>query len=144
MHLFTIGFTQKKAEEFFTLLAEAGVKRVVDIRLNNVSQLAGFAKRDDLRYFLKAIHGIDYIHIPELAPTKEIMDDFKKKKVDWATYKKRFTGLMTRRNVADGLAGKLFDGDCLLCSEAAAEQCHRSLVAGFLAHKWGGLDIIHL
>ena len=134
MQLFTIGFTKKTAEHFFNLLAEASVKRVVDIRLNNVSQLAGFAKQDDLRFFLKTIHGIDYIHISELAPTKEIMDDFKKKKVDWATYKKRFTQLISRRNTADHLKGKLFDKDCLLCSEAKAEYCHRRLVAEFLIH----------
>ena len=144
MQLFTIGFTQKTAEQFFDLLAEAGVRRIVDIRLNNVSQLAGFTKRDDLRYFLKAIHDIDYIHIPELAPTKEIMDDFKKKKIDWATFKKRFTGLMTQRKVADDLKGKLLERDCLLCSEARADQCHRSLVAGYLEKKWGDINTIHL
>ena len=144
MKLFTIGFTQKTAEQFFNLLAEAGVKRVVDIRLNNVSQLAGFAKRDDLRFFLKTILHIDYIHISELAPTKDIMDDFKKKKVDWATYKKHFIGLITRRNVADHLRGKLLDRDCLLCSEARAEYCHRRLVAEFLKKKWDTVDIVHL
>ena len=144
MQLFTIGFTQKTAEQFFNLLAEGGVKRIVDIRLNNVSQLAGFAKRDDLRFFLKTILDIDYVHISELAPTKEIMNDFKKKKVDWATYKKHFIGLISRRNIADHLKGRLFDRDCLLCSEARAEYCHRRLVAEFLAKKWGDVDIVHL
>ena len=144
MQLFTIGFTKKTAEQFFNLLKDAGVKRVVDIRLNTVSQLAGFAKKDDLRYFLKTIHGIDYIHISELAPTKEIMNDFKKKKVDWATYKKHFVGLISQRNVADQLKGRLFDKDCLLCSEAKAEYCHRRLVAEFLQKKWGNIDIVHL
>ncbi|MDQ1336941.1 MAG: hypothetical protein QG552_3891, partial [Thermodesulfobacteriota bacterium] len=88
--LFTIGFTQKPAEAFFNRLSKAGVKRVIDIRLNNVSQLAGFAKRDDFRFFLKAICGIDYIHLPELAPTQEVMDRFKKKKGEWSTYERDF------------------------------------------------------
>ena len=70
MRLFTIGFTKKSAEGFFTNLSKAGVKRVIDIRLNNMSQLAGFTKRDDLRYFLRTICNIDYIHLPELAPNK--------------------------------------------------------------------------
>lgn len=144
MHLFTIGFAKKTAEHFFDLLEKAGVKRVVDIRLNNVSQLAGFATRDDLRFFLKAIGGIDYIHVPELAPTKEVMNDFKKKKVDWDTFQKRFTRLMSQRKIAAGMQGRLFHKDCLLCSEAKAEQCHRSLVAEYLKKKWGDVEIVHL
>ncbi|MEK7795402.1 MAG: DUF488 domain-containing protein, partial [Candidatus Hydrogenedentota bacterium] len=117
MKLFTIGFTQHSAEEFFTLLAEAGVRRVVDVRLNNTSQLAAFAKARDLEYFLRAIADIKYVHIPDLAPTQDILDDFKKKKGDWAEYERKFRALMVERDIA-GIATKaLRDGDCLLCSE---------------------------
>ena len=92
--IFTIGFTKKTAEEFFAKLQAAGVKRVIDIRLNNVSQLAGFSKKDDLRYFLRAIAGIDYLHVPELAPTQDILDAYKKHKGDWSVYETEFMKLM--------------------------------------------------
>jgi len=144
MKLFTIGFTQKSAEAFFGRLSRAGVKRVIDIRLNNVSQLAGFAKRDDLRYFLKAICGIDYIHLPELAPTQEILDHFKKKKGDWSAYEKEFRSLLSQRKPEETLSRDLFDSGCLLCSEDRPDHCHRRLVAEHLAKKWGNLEIFHL
>jgi uncharacterized protein (DUF488 family) len=144
INLFTIGFTQKPAEEFFNRLQRAGVKRVIDIRLNNVSQLAGFAKRDDLRYFLKAIGGIDYIHMPELAPTQEIMDNFKKKKGDWSAYEKAFQSLLRQRKPEETLLRDLFDNACLLCSEDKPDHCHRRLVAEHLAKTWGGVKIVHL
>lgn len=144
MKLFTIGFTQKSAETFFGRLSRAGVKRVIDIRLNNVSQLAGFAKRDDLRYFLKAICGIDYIHLPELAPTQEILDHFKKKKGDWSAYEKEFRSLLSQRKPEETLSRDLFDSACLLCSEDRPDHCHRRLVAEHLAKKWGNLEIVHL
>ncbi|MDD9860652.1 MAG: DUF488 domain-containing protein [Nitrospira sp.] len=86
MRLFTIGFTKKSAEGFFTKLSEGGARRVVDVRLNNVSQLAGFAKRQDLEYFLRELCGIDYVHLPELAPTKEMLDGYKKHKGGWEKY----------------------------------------------------------
>jgi uncharacterized protein (DUF488 family) len=144
MKLFTIGFTRKTAERFFSTLKAAGVQRVVDIRLNNVSQLAGFAKRDDLCYFLATICGIDYIHVPELAPTRDLLDNFKKKKGDWAVYERTFNNLIAGRNIARKYKGKIFDGDCLLCSEATPDHCHRRLVAEYLQKKWGGVDIVHL
>ena len=144
MQLFTIGFTQKTAQTFFNTLCAAGVKRVVDIRLNNVSQLAGFAKRDDLRYFLKTICGIDYIHVPEMAPTKELMDNYKKKKGDWTVYEKTFKALMAERNIARKFKGGIDDGDCFLCSEASPDHCHRRLVAEYLQKKWGSVAITHL
>jgi len=142
--LFTIGFTKKSAEKFFTMLDKAGVKRVVDVRLNNSSQLAGFAKRDDLRYFLKAICNIDYIHIPELAPTKEILDEYKKNKGDWSVYEPHFLSLMAERRIEDEMAGKITDGDCLLCSEHEPAQCHRRLVAEYLNDKWGNIEAEHI
>jgi len=142
--LFTIGFTKKPAEAFFGRLCKTGVKRIIDIRLNNVSQLAGFAKRDDLRYFLKAICGIDYLHMPELAPTQEIMDDFKKKKGDWAVYEKAFTSLLKERRPEETLSRDLLDHACLLCSEDKPDHCHRRLVAEHLARHWGDVEIVHL
>jgi uncharacterized protein (DUF488 family) len=142
--LFTIGFTRKSAESFFTRLSKAGVKRMIDIRLNNVSQLAGFAKRDDLRYFLKALCKIDYVHLPELAPTKEIMDNFKKKKGKWSVYEKDFRGLLKDRRPEKTLTKDLFESACLLCSEDRPDNCHRRLVAEHLADKWGDVEIVHL
>ena len=144
IHLFTMGFTKKPAEAFFGRLSKASIKRVIDIRLNNVSQLAGFAKRDDLRYFLKAICGIDYIHLPELAPTQEIMDNFKKKKGDWSIYEKAFKSLLKQRKPEEAFSKDLFDKACLLCSEDRPDHCHRRLVAEHLAKKWGGVEIVHL
>ena len=144
IQLFTIGFTKKSAEVFFTRLLKAGVKRIIDIRLNNVSQLAGFAKRDDLRYFLKALGKIEYIHIPELLPTKEILDNSKKEKGKWLVYERDFKDLLERRRPEETLSGDLFDRACLLCSEDRPEQCHRRLVAEYLANKWPNVKIFHL
>ena len=130
--VFTIGFTKKKAEAFFTRLMRAGVKRVIDIRLNNVSQLAGFAKRDDLRYFLQAIGGIDYMHRPDLAPTQEILDAFKKNKGSWPAYERDFLALLSARGVEKAITPDLLHEACLLCSEEKPAQCHRRLVAEYL------------
>jgi hypothetical protein len=87
INLFTIGFTQKNAQKFFESLKKSGVKRVIDTRLNNISQLAGFTKKTDLEYFLKTIGDIEYVHILDLAPTKDILDEYKKNKGDWGVYK---------------------------------------------------------
>jgi uncharacterized protein (DUF488 family) len=144
MRLFTIGFTKKNAKQFFTLLQQAGVRRVVDVRLNNSSQLAGFAKRDDLRYFLKAIAGIDYLHLPELAPTQEMLDAFKKNKGDWSDYVSEFLPLMSERRIEKTVAGQLQDGDCLLCSEHSPDQCHRKLVLDYLTSRGIDLEVQHL
>lgn len=144
MRLFTIGFTKKTAEEFFTLLQRARVNRVVDIRLNNTSQLAGFAKGRDLRYFLHAIGGLDYLHCPELAPTQEILDDFKKNKGSWSDYERSFTDLLAARRAGDAGAAFLADGDCLLCSEPTPEHCHRRLVADYLEKHLPDVEVIHL
>jgi uncharacterized protein (DUF488 family) len=142
--LYTIGFTRKSAETFFTRLIEAGVKRVVDIRLNNVSQLAGFTKKDDLAYFLRAIGGIDYRHLPLLAPTQEILDAYKKRKGDWAAYEEQFGRLMAERRIETALAPEELERACLLCSEPTPEHCHRRLVAEYLRARWTGVEIIHL
>jgi uncharacterized protein (DUF488 family) len=144
MKIFTIGFTKKSAELFFAKLKSAGVKRLIDIRLNNVSQLAGFAKQDDLRYFAKTICNIDYVHLPDLAPTKDILDTYKKDNGDWQLYQSNFLGLMKIRRVEDNVPRALLDGGCLLCSEDKPDHCHRRLVAEYLKEKWGKVEIEHL
>lgn len=142
--LHTIGFTKKKAKTFFEVLKKAHVKRVIDIRLNNVSQLAGFAKRDDLTFFLKELCGCDYQHLPLMAPTKNILDDYKKKKIGWSEYEVQFDKLMEERKVETMITRDELDGACLLCSEPTAERCHRRLVAEYLKEKLGNIDIKHL
>lgn len=144
IHLYTIGFTKKSAEDFFTKLSRAGVKQLIDVRLNNVSQLAGFAKKDDLRYFLKSICNIDYIHITDLAPTQDILDEFKKNKGEWSIYERKFLQLMRSRKIEETLKQSLFDGGCLLCSEEKPHHCHRRLVAEYLQQQWGNLKIEHI
>jgi uncharacterized protein (DUF488 family) len=142
--LFTIGFTKKTAAAFFTKLQQAGVKRLIDVRLNNNSQLAGFSKRDDLAYFLKSITGIEYVHLLDLAPTQEILDRYKKVDKDWPAYERDFLKLMAGRHIETALSPNLLDGGCLLCSEDKPEHCHRRLVAEYLREKWGGVTIRHL
>lgn len=144
MKLFTIGFTKKKAERFFGLLSASGAKRIVDVRLHNVSQLAGFAKRDDLRYFLSEICGMGYVHLPELAPTKEILDNYRKRNGDWQAYEVQFLDLMQQRQIAQSVDQDIVSDSCLLCSEDRPHRCHRRLVAEYLDDQWGGVEIIHL
>jgi uncharacterized protein (DUF488 family) len=144
LDLFTIGFTKKTAEDFFNLLKKSGVKRVIDTRLNNDSQLAGFKKKNDLAYFLKTIADIDYVHLPELAPTKDILDEYKKNKGDWETYEDRFYKLIEKRKIETQVSPDLIDGACLLCSEAKPHHCHRRLLAEYLNGKWGNIKIHHL
>ena len=144
MRLFTIGFTKKTAAKFFGLLRGSGAKRVVDVRLNNVSQLAGFAKKDDLAYFLKEVAAMDYVHVPELAPTQEMLDAYKKEKGDWRLYEQRFLGLMRERKIEENLPRSIFEGGCLLCSEDKPHQCHRRLVAEYLQQHWGDVEVKHL
>ena len=144
MRIFTIGFTKKSAETFFTRLTGAGVSRLVDVRLNNVSQLAGFSKKDDLRYFTKSICNIDYIHLPELAPTAEILDPYKKaKNGDWQLYERQFLDLMRARHI-ETTSREVLDGGCLLCSEEKPHHCHRRLVAEYLREQWGDVQIEHI
>src|SRR5438105_409506 len=123
----TIGFTKKDAERFFNLLREASVKRIVDVRLNNEGQLSGFAKRRDLAYFLKTILGIDYVHLPILAPTEEMLSAYKKQKGSWSDYEKRFLDLMSERQIERHVDPKIVDDGCLLCSEEKPHHCHRKV-----------------
>lgn len=144
MRLFTIGFTKKSAQQFFSSLTAHGVTRLIDVRLNNVSQLAAFAKKDDLRYFSQAICGIEYRHVPLLAPTAEILDPYKKAKGDWALYERQFLDLMRERRIEETLSASGLDNGCLLCSEEKPHHCHRRLVAEYLHEKWGGVDVVHI
>jgi uncharacterized protein (DUF488 family) len=144
MKIFTIGFTKKTAEQFFTRLQKAGVKRLVDVRLNNTSQLASFAKAKDLEYFLKVIDGIDFIHSPILAPTPDILESYKKKKGPWNDFERGFLKILEQRRIAEVMIGKIRDGDCLLCSEDTPERCHRRLIVEHLKREWGDMEIIHI
>ncbi len=142
--LFTIGFTGKTAEDFFERLRRVGVRRLVDTRLNNVSQLAGFTKKRDLAYFLRTIANIDYVHEVQLAPTKDILDDYKKKRTPWDEYERLFLNLMESRRPDQRLRPEDLDHACLLCSEPTPEHCHRRLVCEFLKTHWSDVDIRHL
>ncbi len=144
MKVFTIGFTKKSAREFFDRLRRPGLRRLLDVRLNNVSQLAGFSKRDDLLYFCEAILSIQYLHLPELAPTQAMLDDFRKNHAEWTDYETKFLSLMAERKVQNSLAREVIDGGCLLCSEPTPEHCHRRLVAEYLQRQWGDVEIEHI
>ncbi len=144
MRVFTIGFTKKSARRFFELLRKSGAKRVVDVRLKNVSQLAGFAKKDDLAYFLKEICGIEYVHLPELAPTQEILDEYKKRNGDWRTYETRFLALMKQRRIEETVPREIIADGCLLCSEDKPHHCPRRLIAEYLKQLWGDVEVNHL
>ncbi len=149
MVIYTIGFTKKSAEQFFGLLKKNNVRYLIDIRLNNSSQLAGFAKGRDLKYFLRELLGIGYIHDTKLSPTKEILDDYKNKLISWNEYEKKFIKLLEERNIRNHVIDNLYevlDGCCLLCSEETAEKCHRRLVAEYIQRVFCNeeIKIIHL
>ena len=142
--LFTIGFTKRNAETFFGTLKRSGIVKLIDIRLNNVSQLAGFTKKDDLVYFLKQTCDCDYVHKPFLAPTKEILDAYRKKEITWPEYEKRFNDLLISRKANALISSSELHMACLLCSEATPEKCHRRLVADFFKNSFENIEIIHL
>ena len=142
--IFTIGFTKTTAQNFFDRLRDSGARKLVDVRLNNVSQLAGFAKKDDLRFFANELCNMSYRHEPDMAPTKDILDDFKKRKeMTWEDYETRFIDLMRHRQIEKMKPDDL-DGSCLLCSEDKPHHCHRRLVAEYLQKEWGNVKIVHL
>ena len=144
MRIYTIGFTKKSAKKFFEILKTNDVAQIVDVRLNNTSQLAGFAKRDDLEYFLNELCGIDYHHFKFLAPTKEIRDRYNKEG-DWNRYVDEYTSLLEKRKVLDILDRSFFETyTCLLCSESSADHCHRRLLAEYLKKHWKGVEVVHL
>ncbi len=145
MEVFTIGFTKKNAEHFFNFLRVSEVKTLVDVRLNNVSQLSGFAKRDDLKFFLNELCGIEYVHSPELAPTKELLSAYKKGSMTWEKYEDKFLNLMAQRSIERTIKPSLLDHGCLLCSEHEPHLCHRKLVIQYLnEHSDLDLKVKHL
>lgn len=145
MEIYTIGFTRKSAAQFFGALRKAGAEQLVDVRLNNVSQLAGFTKRDDLKFFLNELSGADYLYEPILAPTQALLDNYKKHHLPWDEYEEEFLQLMADRRIEDKLDPSLFERrTVLLCSEPMAERCHRRLVVEYLDKAWGGVRAVHL
>jgi uncharacterized protein (DUF488 family) len=144
IQLFTIGYTHKSAEKFFSILAANNIKNVIDIRLNNNSQLAGFTKKNDLEYFLKNILGINYFYLPFLAPTDDILKSYKKKEIGWNEYELQFNSLMNKRKIEDKIDIKILQNGCLLCSEEYADNCHRRLVAEYLKDKFKEIVITHI
>lgn len=146
MILYTVGFTQKSAERFFELIKANKIEILVDIRLNNKSQLAGFTKGDDLKYFLEQICACEYKHCIEYAPTKEILDDYKKKIITWDEYVTKYIPLMKKRNAVSKFIEQfsIFDSVCLLCSEPTPDYCHRRLLAEMIAEGFSDITIKHL
>lgn len=145
MEIYTIGFTKKSAEQFFSSLKRHHIKRVLDVRINNVSQLAGFTKRDDLAYFLREICDADYRHAVNLAPTKELLAEYRKKRLTWSQYEQQFLDLLSNRAVQGLLKPQDFDeATVLLCTEPTPEMCHRRLVVEYLSSAWGDVKPIHL
>ncbi|MGB8261891.1 MAG: DUF488 domain-containing protein [Terracidiphilus sp.] len=145
MEIYSIGFTQKTASQFFGTLKENRIERLLDVRLNNTSQLAGFAKVSDLPYFLREICNADYEHEPLLAPTQDILDAFKKRKGDWEVYTEAYLSLIRSRKVEEILSKESFESrTVLLCSEATAEHCHRRLALEYLQKHWEGVIVRHL
>ncbi len=144
MKIYTIGFTKKSARTFFGLLQESGAERLIDVRLNNISQLAGFAKRDDLAYFLADICRMGYYHELLLAPTQDLLDEYKKREGLWDEYEQQFLALMAEREIEKAVSPTLIGNSVLLCSEAAAHHCHRRLVAEYLAERWDDVVVEHL
>ena len=143
MNIFTIGFSKKSAEQFFKLLTENKVKKLIDIRLNNKSQLAGFANAKHLPYFLK-LHNIDYEYRIELAPSKELLSSYKNKTINWEEYIKIYNQLLIDRNILKEISTSDLNDVVLLCSEPTAEQCHRRLIAEYLEKHFGNIIIGHL
>ena len=144
VRVFTIGYVGKNAREFFGILKQAGIRRVMDVRLYNTSQLAGFTKKRDIEYFLESIVGAGYVHLPILSPTKQLLDGYKKGLIDWGQYETQFNEMIAQRQIEKHIMPRDADMACLLCAEAKADRCHRRLVAEYLAKAWQNVSIRHL
>jgi len=145
--IYTIGFTGKTAEEFFSILTEHKIKTLIDIRLNTKSQLSAFAKMPDLEFFLKQLCRISYIYYPGLAPSDDLLSAYRKKEIDWPGYETRYLALLEERHTAPALKKELRKWKlpvCLLCAEQTAKFCHRRLAAEFISHNVKTMEIIHL
>jgi uncharacterized protein (DUF488 family) len=144
IRLYTIGFTGKSAQEFFELLEQNGVRKIVDTRISNNSQLAGFAKHKDLAYFADRLANIAYTHELKFAPTKELLEKYRKKKLSWDQYTQEYLYLLDARNIKETVDTEALDGCCLLCSEHSPEKCHRRLLAEYLQKLNPDIQVIHL
>lgn len=145
MKIYTIGFTKKNAEVFFGFIKSSNISTLIDVRLNNVSQLAGFAKKDDLKFFLKELCGAEYVHSPELAPTKDMLSAYKKGDMPWEKYEDKYLNLMSQRHIERIVKPTLLDNGCLLCSEHEPHLCHRRLVVDYLNENTDmNLEVKHL
>ncbi len=142
--VFTIGYANKNAREFFTILAQADISKVIDVRLYNTSQLAGFTKKQDIEYFLQTIVGAGYIHLPIMAPTKQLLNSYKKELISWQQYETQFKTIIAGRQIEKHIMLQDLDMACFLCSEAKADNCHRRLVTEYLAEHWQNISINHL
>jgi len=143
-NIFTIGYAGKNARQFFTILQQANIKKVIDVRLYNTSQLAGFTKRQDIEYFLKTIVCADYIHLPIMAPTKQLLNDYKKGVISWQEYEIEFRSIIAQRQIEKKIMFQDMNKACFLCSEAKADKCHRRLVVEYLSKFRQNITISHL
>lgn len=143
MNIYTIGFTQKSAEKFFKLISANNITTLIDVRLNNTSQLAGFAKKDDLKFFLKELCNCEYLYLPDLAPTKEILKPYQDKKITWQVYEEKFLNLIAQRNIEKYIDETYLNQGCLLCSEHEPHYCHRRLVIEYLL-QYKNFEFKHL
>jgi uncharacterized protein (DUF488 family) len=144
IRIFTIGYAAKNAREFFIILTRAGIRKVIDVRLYNTSQLAGFTKKQDVEYFLQTIVGAEYLHLPIMAPTKQLLNDYKKGLISWQQYETQFKSIIAQRQIDKHIIPHDLDMACFLCSEATADNCHRRLIAEYLADNWQNISIHHL
>ncbi|MDR5749089.1 DUF488 domain-containing protein [Caballeronia sp. LZ029] len=145
MDVMTIGFTKKSAEKFFSLLGSAKVSRILDVRLNKTSQLAGFSKKPDLKFFSTKLIGAEYVELGDLAPEKEMLRRYQNKELTWQVYAEEYVNLLARRRVEGSLNIALFDRGCLLCSEDRPNHCHRRLAVEYLNSRWSNkLKVTHL
>lgn len=144
MSTFTIGFTGKTAETFFSILKESGAKRVVDIRINRTSQLAGFAKEQDMSYFLNKLSNMNYLVNTDLAPTKDLLTKYRDREISWEKYSQEYIFLIHTRKIIESLGIAYFENSVFMCSEKEAEQCHRKLLTDLLLEKFPKVEIVHL
>jgi len=144
VRIFTIGYAGKNASRFFSILKQTGIRKVIDVRLYNTSQLAGFTKSQDINYFLQTIVGAQYFHLPIMAPTKQLLNGYKKGLINWPQYQAQFNAIITKRQIEKHLVFQEMDMSCFLCSEANADNCHRRLIVEYLAERWKSVSILHL
>jgi uncharacterized protein (DUF488 family) len=144
IRIFTIGYAGRNAGDFFTTLKQAGIRKVMDVRLYNTSQLAAFTKKQDIEYFLQNVVGAEYVHLPIMAPTPQLLSDYKKGLIGWQQYEAQFKAIIAQRQIQGHITPQDADMSCFLCSEAKADKCHRRIVAEYLAGHWRNVSIHHL